>query len=286
MPSFSFVLTEKCNWECPYCYFTGIKQKQPTLEVYQKHLPYIKRIIDKLGDLVVNIDIQGGEVGLIPVEILEYFFQTIKKPIVVSTNGMFMENGYHKNPFIRPYIASIMYHVYDFMYPSVITDYEDDIPILRGIVHDNIDAMVNFIKANPEMIFDYVEFEFDIKQPRKMDVDMYKELYKQIEYLENVSDNAKGIINQRRLYENPEHRNNCMKYNHSMLIDLVNENICLCQRQLDINIPLTEENLIYRLRTFPKDIFKDNHCDSCTRLYAGKFQGNVIERALLTRSKI
>jgi MoaA/NifB/PqqE/SkfB family radical SAM enzyme len=75
MPSFSFILTEKCNWHCPYCYFTGLSwPKEPNLDRFKEHLPYIKKIIDRLGDLVVNIDIQGGEVGLIDSEILRYFF--------------------------------------------------------------------------------------------------------------------------------------------------------------------------------------------------------------------
>jgi hypothetical protein len=146
--------------------------------------------------------------------------------------------------------------------------------------------MVRFHKrAIQKIIFDYVEFEFDINEPRKMSMDMYKELYDSIQDLDNVSEYAKGII-RGRLNERPDHRSNCRNFNHSILIDLVNAKICLCQRQLDINIPLTEENLLYRLRTFPKDVFDNDHCETCTRLYAGKFQGNVIERALLTRSKL
>lgn len=283
MPSFSFILTEVCDWNCPYCYFTGIKQKHPKLEVFKKHLPYIKKIIDKLGDLVVNIDIQGGEVGLMNPDILEYFFDTIRKPIVVSTNGMFLARRFYSLPKIQPYVAQVMYHVTkDFKGMEI---FNSGLNISRGIVHDNIDVMIEFIKRYPYVIFDYVEFEFDINKPRKMNMDMYNELYEKIQKLDNVTDNAKNIIKQ-RLNEYPEHRDNCRNYNHSILIDLVNEKICLCQRQLDVNIPLTEENLIYRLRTFPKDVFDNDHCDSCTRLYAGKYQGNVIERALLTRSRI
>jgi hypothetical protein len=285
MPSFSFVMNQKCDWDCPYCYFRHFRFDNVSLEVYQKHLPYIKKIIDKLGDLVVNIDIQGGEVGLIPVEILEYFFQTLKKPIVVSTNGMFMEKGYHNNPLIKPYIDRIFFHYWDFSGRKT-KDYDiKDIPVLRGICHSRVDGLVNFIKGNPDVMFEYVEFEFDIDEPRKMDVDMYNSLYESIQDFDNVSEYAKGII-RGRLNERPDHRNNCRRYNHSILIDLVNAKICLCQRQLDINIPLTEENLLYRLRTFPKDVFDNDHCETCTRLYAGKFQGNVIERALLTRSKL
>jgi len=291
MASFSFVLNEECDWNCPYCYFKDITPTEPKLDVYKKHLPYIKNIIDKLGDLVVNIDVQGGEIGYIPIEILEYFFQTFKRPIVVSTNGKFMENGYHLNPKIRPYISAIFFHYYDFSGREVKDYDDDDIPILRGITHNNIDEMVYFIKQQSDVIFDYVEFEFDIDTPNVMDSRMYSMLIQQLLKLKNISTDAINILRS-RLNENPEHRNNCMNYNHSILIDMVNENICLCQRQLDISIPLSEENIIYRLKTFPKDLWMDlavgigKACDSCTRLYAGKFNGNVIERALLTRSRI
>jgi hypothetical protein len=251
MPSFSFILTEKCNWHCPYCYFRHFRFDNVSLEVYQKHLPYIKKIIDKLGDLVVNIDIQGGEVGLIPVEILEYFFQTLKKPIVVSTNGMFMEKGYHNNPLIKPYIDRIFFHYWDFSGRKT-KDYDiQDIPVLRGICHSRVDGLVNFIKGNPDVMFEYVEFEFDIDEPRKMDVDMYNSLYESIQDFDNVSEYAKGII-RGRLNERPDHRNNCRRYNHSILIDLVNAKICLCQRQLDINIPLKKKTCYIALEPFLK----------------------------------
>ena len=280
MPSFSFILTERCDWNCPYCYFTGIEQKPPSLDVFKEHLPYIKKIIDKLGDLVVNIDIQGGEVGWIGSDILRYFFKTIDRPIVVSTNGMFLDRGYHFDPEIEPYIKEIFLHLNMKNKKNYVGH-----NIKKGIVHDNMDEMIAFIRSNIEDIFDYVEFEFDINEPRKMDKSMYKKLYDAIQEIDNVSDYAKDII-RGRINERPDHRSNCRNFNHSILIDLVNANICLCQRQLDISIPLTEENLIYRLKTFPKDVFDKDHCDSCTRLYAGKYSGNVIERAMLTRSRI
>jgi organic radical activating enzyme len=284
MASFSFVLTEVCDWKCPYCYFTNIKQKEPNLNTIKKHIFYIKKIIDELGDLVVNIDIQGGEVGTIPLEILEYFFQTIKKPITISTNGMFIEKGYHENEKIKPYINSIFFHYYDFYTDNTIKNYIlKDIPVLRGIVHNNVDEIVSFIKKNNDVIFDYIEFEFDIEKSNKVNFLMYHDLLNKIIGLDNISNNAMNIIYS-RLSEKEDHRDNCKNYNHSILIDMVNEAICLCQRQLDVNIPLTEKNLIHRLKTFPKHIFEKSNCESCTRLYAGKFNGNVIERALLTRN--
>jgi organic radical activating enzyme len=288
MSSFSLVVTEKCNWDCDYCYFPHLKnQKGPSLETFERHLPYIKTIMDKLDShgLLVNIDIQGGEVGTMPLEILQYLFQTLQHKISVSTNGLFLEKEYHLDDKIRPYIGGIMWHVTD-DFKSTVVDYnDDDIFISRGIVHNDMNEMIEFIKTNSHILFDYVEFEFDIKQRRTINFLLYHELLNEISHLDNVSDNAKEILG-RRLSESKSHRDNCKRYNGSILIDLVNENICLCQRQLGVSIPLNEENLIHRLKTFPKDIFTEDTCDTCTRLYSGKFYGNVIERAMLIRSKL
>jgi organic radical activating enzyme len=286
MSNISFILTEKCDWECEYCYFTHIEQKEPKFKTFQKHLPYIKKTIDRLGD-DVSIDIQGGEIGIMPIEILEYFLATLDRKIVFSTNGTFLSKKTHLNKKIRPYIKSIMWHMTDnFDKKNIIKDYHDnEIFISRGIVHNNINEIVDFLKTNNHILFDYVEFEFDIKYPRKVNYIMYHELLKELIKLNNITLNAREIL-QRRLYEKDNHRNNCIEYNHSIVIDMVNETICLCQRQPDVNIELTEENLIYRLKTFPKDLWIDGiktSCNSCTRLYSSKFQGNSIENTLRNR---
>lgn len=288
MSSFSLILTEECDWDCEYCYFPNSHQKSPSLSVYQKHLPYIKKVMDKLDevDLLVNIDIQGGEVGLISESMLEYFFETIKHKVSVSTNGMFLSKKYHLNKKIRPYIRSIMWHLCKEPGNFKIVDYEDDdIYISRGIVHRDADEMIDFIKMNNHITFDYVEFEFDIKREMLPSMALYGYLYDRISSITNVTHNAKEIL-KRRLMETEDHRDNCRKYNGSILIDLVNEKICLCQRQLNENIELTEKNLLMRLNTFPEKLFKGDGCNTCTRLYSGKFFGNVIERAMLIRTRL
>ncbi len=292
MPSFSFILTEKCNWKCEYCYFPYSSHREPNLETYKKHLLYIQEMINKLGELVVNIDIQGGEVGLIDPDILSYFFETIGptgNKINVSTNGMFLKRGFNHWPDIREHLGLIMWHVADLKYTrGKIEDYYDpQIPISRGIVHDDLDEILHFVRKNEHILFDYVEFEFDIRKKRLMDKFKYSQLMNGLRKYPNVTENALQIL-ERRLEEKQDHRENCGKFNHSIMIDLVNETIPFCQRQPSTVIPLTEENLRHRLMNFPKDIWgvEDWRCSSCTRLYAGKFYGNVIERALLTRKKL
>ena len=122
---------------------------------------------------------------------------------------------------------------------------------------------------------------------------MYHDLLTKLIKLNNVTLNAIKIL-QDRCFEKENHRNNCMNYNDSIVIDMVNENICMCQRQPNVFMPLTEENLIYRLKNFPKDLWMDlmngigisKACDSCTRLYSSKFQKDSIENTLINRRRL
>jgi hypothetical protein len=299
LPSFSFILTEKCDWTCEYCYFSLIKQYEPKLETFKKHLPYIKKTIDGLGDNI-NIDIQGGEIGTMPEELLEYFLTTLDRKVVFSTNGLFLNKKMHLNEKIRPYIGAICLHLFNFNQTCIneytlsefrgesMDEYElQGLNISRGIVHNRIDEIINVVGANKHILFDYIELEFDIRYPRKIDTVMYHDLIGQLSEFENVTDNAMGIL-KKRIFENENHRDRCRKFNNSIVIDMVNSNICLCQRQPDIAIPLTEEDLIYRLKTFPKDIDGWQHnnmaCDSCTRLYSGK--GVSIKNTLKNRKTL
>jgi hypothetical protein len=160
---------------------------------------------------------------------------------------------------------------------------DKDIFISRGIVHDDIGEMVNFIRTNSHITFDYIEFEFDLNDIRKMRISMYHELIDQLKGLENVTDNARNVL-ELRLLENENMRENCMAANGSIVIDLVNENICLCQRRTDDCIPLNRANLIERLKGFPKQFFEGKSCNTCTRLYSAKMNGTKIETTMRMRS--
>ena len=284
MIGFSFILTEKCNWKCEYCYFSNIsKQSEPRFETFQNHLPYIKKIIDNLSchGIQVNIDIQGGEVGTIPLDLIQYVFQTLQYPITVSTNGEFLKNEYHLDEKIRPFIKMIMWHLSTDL---ISHDYKDDeIFISKGIVHHSVDEIVSFVRTNDHIMFDYIEFEFDIKEKRKINFLMYHQLLNRLATVSNVTDNAISIL-ERRLMEKEDMRSNCRKYNGAVVIDMVNENICLCQRQPNDSFPLNKLNLITRLKTFPVSLFEGKSCDTCTRLYSGKMAGTKIQTSMKLRS--
>jgi hypothetical protein len=267
--NYSFILTEKCNWNCEYCVFPNLdKPKETNEQILRKHLPYIKRIINEDDD-IEYIDIQGGEIGLLPEFILEIFLNNLQRKVIVCTNGLFMEKEMHLNEHIRPYIQLLQWHVCAEPNIQKIKDYHDELPISRGIVHNNINEIQRFVQNNNHIYFNYIDLEFDITEKRKADSKTYQNLYKAIEFLPNVDkDNLIRIKD--RFKEDSELREFCYKFNKTVVINLANEDICLCQREIKSRIPLNENNLMNRVNKFPKDLFKPSMgCASCTRLYAG-----------------
>lgn len=268
--NFNFILTEKCNWECDYCYFSGVEEpKTVTMNQLKKHLDYIK-------DFIIEgyMDVQGGEIGLVPENILEYFFKTMRKQMFISTNGVFLNRKYHLNENIRPFIKMIQWHVFpnpnDDAYVENIED--PGIKIVRGIVHDNADDMIGFLNNNKHLYIDYIDFDYDLDSNVEHDKLKYFEFYRKVKHLDNVSDEAKKRILD-RVRERDGLRELCTTTNDSILIDLVNEKICLCQRSMQTNVDLNIAALWKRCHTEPKDYFEDqslNNCKSCGRLYEGK----------------
>jgi len=267
--NFNFIITEKCNWECSYCFFPRIEnQKHPKLKNLQKHIPYIKDIpIDGY------MDVQGGEIGLVPIDILEYFFTTMKQKMYISTNGLFLTKKMHLNEKIRPYIEMIQWHVHPEPCNNIhIYDIHDkEIFISKGIVGSSMDNMINFLNYNKHIMFHYIDFEYYRNDLVFHDADKYRSLYAKINHIENLTEDAKQRI-RKRVTESKDLRSKCMFHNDSILIDLVNENICLCQRNLDVNVNLTEKKLLERIETEPIDFFNLDmiSCYSCGRLYEGK----------------
>lgn len=286
MSSFCFILTERCNWNCSYCEFPTIENpNDTTIEILSKHLPYIKEIFMKIEPHIVFSDISGGEIGLLPIETIRYFFEIMDFPMVISTNGKFMENNYHQDPILKPYIKAIWHHVHP--EPKgfrMEKDYEDsEIYINKGIVHNNINEMVDFIKVNNHIDFGYIELEYDINEPRQMNSEIYIELHERIKDLPNITKEAKLHLLERTT-EAPNKREYCTKFNTTVVLDLVNEKILLCHRSQMNSIQLTKENLITRIAEHPKNIFSTpNKCESCTRLYYGKMIGMNVEDFYKTR---
>ena len=106
--NFNFVLTEQCNWRCKYCFFTDIQdQRSANFDIVKMHLEYIK-------DFMIEgyMDVQGGDIGLVDIGLLEYFFETMGRKMYVSTNGVFLNKKMHLNEKIKPFIKMIWKIIY------------------------------------------------------------------------------------------------------------------------------------------------------------------------------
>jgi molybdenum cofactor biosynthesis enzyme MoaA len=264
--NFNFILTEECNWDCEYCQFPRIKNpKTVTMEQLKMHLEYIKDF-----NISGYMDVQGGEIGLVPENILEYFLETMGRKMYVSTNGIFLNKKMHLNEKIRPYIKMIQWHIKPEVYVENIKD--SGIIITRGIVHNDADEMIEFLNNNKHLYIEYIDFEYSIDDEVEHDRAKYMEFYQKLNHLENISEGAKKRIRQ-RAQEKEGLRNACTTRNDSILIDLVNEKICLCQRNMHVNVDLGLIALWNRCWNDPTDYFLDldkSNCYSCGRLYHGK----------------
>jgi len=285
---FSFILTEKCDWDCCYCQFPLLDQTNGMqTKTIDKHVPYISDVITKTQSIAqAGIEIQGGEIGLIEKDTLKLFLKTLNHKVFVSTNGEFLKRGYHLDEDIRRYIKEVQWH----LCPSpgnykLDVDYNDDgLFINKGIVHTDIDEMVMFIKQNPQISFNYVELECDIRKPRTYRTEDIRHLYERIQEFDNVSESALQTL-ERRLKDKGDKHDKCAKYHSVISINMANETICLCQRAMEVNISLTKENLIKRMKQYPVKVFdipdEISGCDSCIRLFSGKFQFIAILRDTL-----
>lgn len=260
--NFSFILTERCNWNCYYCDFPSIKNPKDTdIDKINKHMPYISKNIEDNS----FIDVQGGEIGLIDINILISFFKYMKdKSVIVSTNGKFLENNYHFIPSIRKKIKEIWWHLCE--EPNgkkfKVDYYDKDINIRRGIVSKFLKNLIEMMEKNPQISFDYAELETSKVSPL--------EAYKNLKNITNLTDRAKNILKSR--CNNKITPEICSKFHDTVSIDLVNERILLCHKAMQNYIILSKLHLKKRLNNFPINVFNGkNSCEHCIRLYASKY---------------
>ena len=258
MIAIDLVPTEICSWKCDYCAFPFIKDpKSTSIEIVDKHYTYIKLVLEELRkhNFHFELYLQGGEVGELPRKMIKHILRRFEEKINISTNGVFMVKRYHKDPEIRPYIKSILWHISpDCQNPSIRDFVDDEIEIIRGIVHKSHDVMCNFIR-DTELNIEYSEIEMPFGE--------------------------KSPVEENIIYR-------CREFHKELTIDLVNENLCLCIRNFkNITVPLNEYNLIKLLKNFPRDVFDlpslgDSACYSCSRLCVSRAD-HIVENKLRLR---
>lgn len=275
----NFILTEVCNWNCEYCVFPNKKEVHHATKLsIETHIDYIKRIMDITDPGLQNLMIQGGEVGLVPKDVLIYLFERIQCKIDISTNGEFLRREYHNHPSMRPWIERIMLHIGDPIDEYKLDlDYsleDDDIFIDTGIVDVDMNPIKvqKFIQVNPQIRFDFVDYETPIFDgPCRVNSSVYKDLYDAIKNLDNVTKFAKDRLWKRFLRHKTtdikKQQEVCRSLHPSIFIDFVHETIPLCIRNYGlVDLPLTEKNLISVIGDIAPFDYNNNVCDNCFRI--------------------
>lgn len=266
-----FLLNEDCNWSCPYCIYSKIKNpKRSSIRKIDKHIPYIRKFIEENN--IDEIYIGYAEVGLLDKYLLKYFLKKLDKKVIISTNGKFFDNKYHKDDLIRKYIKEIYWHVIDIPRDIYINDYQSDIKIKRGIVGENVIDIVSFLKSNDHIIFDYIDFDMSLECNK--DFPSLQFLYNNVKYLKNVTEKCKeNIFNGIKWESKLKHSQGvCYSLNSNCYIDLANEKLKRCLGRSHDSISLTYDNLKKKNTTMNRFLFKEGKafCNTCIRLCRGQ----------------
>lgn len=267
-----FSLSEKCQWGCHYCDF-------PTFQKTAKHVTLDKlkeqtQILKKVNLAKWNLCVEGGELGTVPEEILDYwFFESNLAPTYhVATNGLFLEKYYEK---YKEKIHTVLYHCLpDVKKDSIgkVKEYDISPEILYYTVvltPHNIDYIYDFLNHYKKSTW-----AIHVLQPRiagtvEMDVEYYKKVSNILESLPEI--NPHYAKRYRKIIEDLE-SNSMMKkrlfcandYSKSM-IDLVKSEInrC-CITYTGDRVKFNKENLDKLLNNdqlFP--LLEKGRCESC-----------------------
>lgn len=147
-------LTQKCNWKCTYCDHPHIESpKQSSIEDIEKLCEMLLKEKFLLTD--VEILLEGGEIGLLNLDELHtIFYSDIADKYSVTTNGLFLEKGYHNR--FNNKIRYILYHISPEIYSNTpIKKYKTDIPIqYTFVVHkNNIQYIESLVDSNKDCMF-------------------------------------------------------------------------------------------------------------------------------------
>ena len=294
-----FSMTEKCNWNCFYCDFPTInKPSQVDINYLKEIVPKIKKITDKFK---IQMCIEGGELGLVDEEILDYMF--IESGLVdnqvkwhIATNGLFLKKGYHKK--YKENIRSILYHVKpdidqntNFNFNSF-EEYNFDIFYTIVVHKKNIPLLKNFFNFHKGKLFVPHVLQPRIKGLDLLDLNYYTEIYNIIKDCSNVHPHF--ITRYKYIIENFDNqhlmnlkRKFCCENYKKMMIDFPNNKIIRCCISMGTDkIEFNETNLNNTLKNnigiFPK---WDVTCKNCIAGFVFRKPSVNVLKEMISKTK-
>jgi len=251
--TFDLVLNESCNYNCFYC--TVKNYKNTITKDKLDKLDWLFTILKKLHNKkLINVVIQGGDIGLVPEETLEYFFQKIYPiKVEISCQDNFFKNKYNEK--FKDYYTVLYNHISD----------------LDGCISPNI-GVTGVVDKDPKKIKDFIDkygpvnyigFENDFSP---ITIQGIKETIKEFINIIGPNKQLQDILNISN-EELKKRRKECYKAAY-VTLSLCSGKIVQCIRNYNNSIELTNDNL-YKYIIKP-DIIKTVGCESCSRTFIDK----------------
>jgi len=265
-------LSEKCQWNCKYCDF-------PTFQSTAKHVTIDSlkeqvKILKKFDLSKWNICIEGGEIGLVPEEVLDYWFfeSNVAPSYHVATNGLFLEKYYEK---YKDKIHTVLYHCLpDVKKDSIgkIKEYNISKDILYYTVvltPENIDYIHDFLYYYKDLTWSIHVLQPRIAETVNMDLSYYEKVLDTLKSLPEINQHYakryEKIVQDLKTDNVMKKRIFCANDYSKSMVDLVKQEInrC-CITYTGDRVKFTEENFAKLLRNdklFP--LLEKGRCEDC-----------------------
>jgi len=253
---FKLILTEKCNWDCEYCF----RKEYPKSNSDNTELIY--EIVPYLASLSEDIYFTGGEVGLLDEDLLDFLFYHFQHcKIRLATNGTwFKTKSYQK---YKDLDLSILYHS--------VMNLDDDIEFLDipkakynfVIYENNIDKVSGFLERYKNIIFYPL---LDLRKKVRLDRKIYKEIYNILINFDNIPKQISEAV--KLMYSDDEKwKGECIKNKPLRIsVNFPHNLISSCCR-LDVGIEISKNNITKIINDDVQLPIDSNVCNFCATRY-------------------
>lgn len=272
-----FILTERCNWQCKYCQYPLIENP--------KHLNTIDEAkeLDWLYDYINNNPkydgcvLEGGEIGLVPIEVVLYMLEKLNKKCIINTNGVFIDEVIKNGIDISKYTDTIWWHCVPNPNGDIIEDKAvlPGVNVIPGIVGNSVDNIIKFVTNNKHIKFGYLAIENDLGN--RVNIEVLRHEYEQLldfvnknkDMFSNTDDIIMRTVNSIKAVDRYDRiRSICRKCSTYTVINVPNKQLSICAVRSNSNrIELNVANLekIDKKKHNPFDPTRFDNCDTCIR---------------------
>lgn len=274
--------TNKCQYKCDYCACVQGNVNERDI------LSNLDKVLGVIGRLKGNCSfvLTGGEPGLLSVDTLNGIFQRIGKPLILSTNGLFLDKGYDQ--LFKEHIQRVDLHVVPQDYCKKYTHVEG-IEYIYGVTVSHSGELAD-IPDECLGILDYLSIDAPLDYNKPYGI-FFEDITTMLDRETRVRTTKVPMMYMASALQVSDfNRDNCATMNPTLIVDLENSQVLTCMNRRAGSAPLTEEN-VYRILTLPKPwVFPEydkeicKHCKS--QCLTQDTRGYIIDKKIYFRKRL